>query len=578
MEQMPMNSANIPRWPTWLSLAGLVLVTAVCIFAASQIIQQYAHMPPDFDESVHLLPVRQLAVDLQRGDVAAFVRHTLNQDMLAAYPFLHSWLTFPVWFVSPTITAVRVTSVLFLLPSVVLAFAIGHDLPQSERFRWLAALVSGGLLLCSFPLWVYGGLAYLEGAGLCLTLLALWLYGRSSRNGRWAKHANRYALFASFAVAGAFFTKYNFGLFLIGGIVLNEVVQLLLEVKQQEPSDGRLRRWQYLAAQTAVLLVLWFIYPGHWQRFWAFSNAQEGGLTVWQVESWLYYGRSFFQQYLAGWPFILLAGAGLGYAVWSWRNFSVRALLLYTVVGWLLLIWVPQKAPRFLYTVAPAVFPLSGVFAAVLAAWWYKQERPLRLGVALVAVMWLLWAGTAVGQRFRFFEAAVAAGYVSAPETVEAYQFVAEHTLAQNQRVVILNGWHLFSGPGLQWAFHIQNPENAAAFDKQLVTTILVPEPTPENVEAVLQELYAQGITTLLSIDGSPAGSHSGWSLVEPLLAQGVLEPVASSGPFLLPTKSFALQEALLSGEINNQEALETAVSQERGSLTIHLHLYRVQN
>ena len=429
-----------PRWPVLASLAGLLLVAVAGVWLAAQVIGQYGHMPPDFDEAVHLLPVRQLAVDLQQGDVAAFVRHTFNQDMLAAYPFLHSWLTFPVWTMSPSITAVRVMSVVFLIPAVLLAFAIGHDLVDKPQFRWLAGLVSGGLLLLSFPLWVYGALAYLEGVGLAVSLLALWLYGRSGRNGRWAKYANHYALCTSLAVAGAFFTKYNFGLFLMGGIVLNELVQAFLDLSQrrgERVENGRFRRRFYLGGPTAVLLLLWFVYPGHWQRFWAFGSAQEGGLTFWQVESWLYYPRSLFRQYVNGLPFMLLIGVGLVYGLSCWRNFAYRSLLCYLLVSWLLLIVVPQKAPRFLYTVAPAVFPLAGGLVAALAGWWRGRERPWRLGLAVLAVLWVLWAATAVG-RFRFFDEAVAAGYVSTSETAEMQQFVVEDTLAHNQSVFVL--------------------------------------------------------------------------------------------------------------------------------------------
>ena len=418
---------------------------------------------------------------------------------------------------------------------------------------------------------MYGALASLAGAGVFLTRLAVWLFGRSADNGRWAASANRYALLTSLAVAAAFFTKYNFGLFLLGGIALNEIVQAFLHGWQ-----GRWRRWLYVGGITAVLLLLWFIYPGHWARFWAFGSAQEGGLTVWQLESWLYYGRSLFQQYVVGWPFVLLVGAGLIYGGSRWRDFSYRSLLCYLLVSWLLLLFVPQKAPRFLYTVAPAAFPLAGGLAVAAASWWRDQDRMWRwVGTGLV-IFWVLWAGTAVFQRFQFYEAAVAAGYVSAPETAVMQQFVAEQTLAQNRSVVMLNGWHLFSAPALHWSFYTEHPQSKLAYDEAWVTTRLVPEPTPENIETLLNEWKAQGISTILSIDGSPAGAYAGWALVEPLLAQGAIEPLASSEPLLLPTKSFALQEALLSGEIGSEAELKTAVAAASGSLAVQLHLYRI--
>jgi hypothetical protein len=339
-----------------------------------------------------------------------------------------------------------------------------------------------------------------------------------------------------------------------------------------------LKRWAYLAGPTAVLLLLWFFYPGHWQRFWAFGNAQEGGLGVWQLESWLYYWRSLFTQYVNGLPFALLLGGGLVYGLWRWRSFGVRALLAYALVSWLLLILVPQKAPRFLYTVAPALFPLAGAMTAAGVHWLRGQSRVWRFGVTGLVVLWLVWAGTAVWQRFRFWDTAVAAGYIIAPETSDVQQFIAANTLAQNQQVVILNGWHLFSAPALQWAFYGSHPDSPIPFDAQMVTTQLVPEPTPENLEALVNQWRAQGVTMLVSIDGSPAGAHSGWSLIEPLLAQGLVEPVISSTPVTLPTKSFDLQEALLSGEIGSAAQLATALAEASSALNLQLHLYRLRH
>lgn len=574
-----MNSAEETRppspWPTRIAVLVLLLAAVVGVFWSARIIAQYAHIPPDFDEAVHLLPVRQLALDVRSGDIAAFVRHTLNQDSLAAYPFLHSWLTFPVWLVWPSITAVRVLSSVFLIAAALLAFAIGHDLAASPRLRWLAGLTSGGLLLLSFPLWVYGALAYLEGAGLMVTLLALWLYGRSDGNGRWARQANQYALFASLAVAAAFFTKYNFGLFLVGGIVLNELAGVW---RHQSPARVWMKRWLYLAGPTAVLLLLWCLYPGHWERFWVFGRAQEGGLGVGQLESWLYYWRSLFTQYVNGLPFVLLLGGGLLYGLWHWRSFGVRSLLAYALVSWLLLILVPQKAPRFLYTVAPALFPLAGAFVTTAADWLRRQRRVWQFAAVGMVILWLVWAETAVVQRFRFWDTAVAAGYIIAQETRELQQFIAANTVAQNQRVVILNGWHQFSAPALQWAFYDSQPDSPIPFDAQMVSTQLVPEPTPENLEALVSQWRAQGVTMLVSIDGSPAGAHSGWSLIEPLLTQGIVEPVTSSTPVILPTKSFDLQEALLSGKIGSAAELDTAVAEASGSLNLQFHLYRLRD
>ena len=61
-------------------------------------------------------------------------------------------------------------------------------------------------------------------------------------------------------------------------------------------------------------------------------------------------------------------------------------------------------------------------------------------------------------------------------------------------------------------------------------------------------------------------------------LGQGLVEPVTSSTPVTLPTKSFDLQEALLSGEIGSVAELNTAVTEASGTLNLQFHLYRLRD
>lgn len=540
---------------------------------AAQTIAQFADTPPDFDEAVHLLPVRQLAVDLQQGDLAGFVRHTLNQDQLAAYPFVHAWLTVPAWLAAPGITTARTMSAVYLALAAVVAFGLGHDLRANGRFSWLAGFVAGALTLLALPLWAYAGLAYLEGAGLLVTLLALWLYGRS-----WpvnSPHVWGYAALTSLAVTAAWLTKYNFGLFLVGGIALNECAAVWLARRGPVALDWR-RRWLLLGGPAALVALLWFVWPGHWARFVAFSGAQEGDLAFWRAASWLFYPRSLLTQYSAGWPVALLVIAGLCYGLWRWREFRARSLLAYVLVSWLLLVVVPQKEPRFLYTVAPVVFVLAGGWTAAACVWLWRQSGWWRVGFALATVVWLGGIGTAVAQRFQFFDDAIAAGYASSPAVAPLYRFVQEQTLMQGEGVYLLNSWHLFSHPALLWTYYDEVPDSLLAYDAGRVAAGLVPEPTPANQDALVAALRQQRIRYVATIDGSPAGNYTGWALAEPLVARGLLRPVGSSPPLTLPVRSLAYQEALFSGAYPD---LVTAVAQSsayQSNLTLQLHLYEI--
>lgn len=534
------------RLLTFLAFLFLLTGSAWGVGRSAQTIAQFAHTPPDFDEAVHLLPVRQLAVDLQQGDLAAFVRHTLNQDQLAAYPFVHSWLTVPAWLVVPSITTARTMSAIYLALAVLVAFGLGYDLARNGHFAWLAGFVAGALTLLALPLWAYAGLAYLEGVGLLVTLLALWLYNRT-----WPADspcARRYAALTSLAVAAAWLTKYNFGLFLAGGIALNEGAAVWLAHHGRAALDWR-KRWPLLGGPAAAAALLWFAWPGHWARFVAFSGAQEGDLSFWRAASWLFYARSLLTQYSAGLPVALLVVAGLVYSLWRWREFRTRSLLANLLVSWVLLVIVPQKEPRFLYTVAPTAFVLAGVWAAAMSEWLWRQIGWRRVSLALVAVVWLGWLGTAVVQRFRFFDETLAAGYASPAAMTPLYRFIQEQTLALGDGVYLLNSWHLFNHPALLWTYYDVDPNSALTYNAGLVAAGLVPEPTPANQDAFIADLRQRRIRYVATIDGSPAGNYTGWAMMEPLVARGLVMHVDSSPTFILPIRSFAYQEALFSGE-----------------------------
>ncbi|MDV7390836.1 hypothetical protein RZS08_05760, partial [Arthrospira platensis SPKY1] len=561
--------------------------------------RQFDPYPPDFDEAVHVLPVLQLAGAVQQGDLAAFGRHTLLQERLAAYPFLHSWLILPAWLIEPHVATLRLMSLIFLVGAAGLAFWIGRDLALHGRFPWLAGGLSAGLTLAALPLWVYASVAYLEGAGLLMTMLALWCYGRSFIYGRRSRAQRRWLIAASLAVAGAFFTKYNFGLFVAVAIALNELLALF--TARGPGSDagrqaGAPNRWSrivparlfYLAGPAALLILLWFTNLDRLLNFLVYSQAQEGQLTFWRLESWLYYPDSLFRQYLNGPPSWLLVSGGVVYALLRWRGPTARVLLLYVVMSTLMLIAVPQKEPRFLYTIAPALFPLAGAWAAAAGAWliarFSSSRRPIwsvAVGLAAVGLAIALlgvWQGTAVYHRFTFFPAAQETAYNSSPETADAYAFLAAHTLAQGERLYLVNGWHQFNPYALQWVYYANRPYPPQPFDYWQVRSGLGPAPDQENLADWVASLRRQGISMIATIDGSPAGDYTGWQVAEPLLAQGVLAPVASSPVYALNNWDYNYREAVLAGAFPDRDAWQAARAASRDEFQIQLHIYRLQN
>lgn len=530
-------------------------------------VRAYAHYPPDFDEAVHLLPILQMANTAQQGDLAALWLRSVEQERLAAYPFIHSWLSFPAWLAAPDITTMRLMSLVYLIGAAAFTFWLAHDLTPHGRPRWLAGVIGAGFVLTSFPLWVYGSLAYLEAAGLMLTLLALWLYLRSIQE----PARSGLTVLTSLAVTLAFFTKYNFGLFLIAGIGLNEAVQAGLT--RHIPW----RRLLYLSGPAALLLLLWFADPERLQRLLLYSRSQQGQAHFWQLQSWLYYPSSLYHHYLSSFISLLLVVGGLLYGLVRWRSPAERAILGYLLVSWLLLIVVPQKAPRFLYTVAPTAFLLVGP-CVVEAIHWFQQRYPAWQRLLLLTLLFLFgWQAVAAHRHFTFFPHALEIAYDSAPATAEAYRFVVTHTLAQNQKLHMLNSWHLFNPLSLQWVYYTDQGYPPESINYGWVTTSLAPEPTADNLAQLLNELRRQGSQAVLSIDGSPAGAYSGWAVVEPLLAQGALEPVASSPNYTLNRWSDSYREQVLAGDFADEATLQAARTTNRGEFEIRLHLYRIR-
>jgi 4-amino-4-deoxy-L-arabinose transferase-like glycosyltransferase len=550
-----------PRLAAFLLLLLLSTLTALQV---GQEVRQFAHYPPDFDEAVHLLPIVQVANALQRGDLAAFWQATNEQDQLAAYPFVHSWLSAPVWLVRPGITPQRWFNLLLVVASILVAFTIGHRLASTRR--WLAGLVSGGLILASLPIWLFGSLVYLEGAGLLITLFTIYSYIRAEEG------ETGWLIAASVGVAAAFLTKYNFGIFLIVAIGLNELAGWLLRGFSALPWQ----RWLRLGLPAVVIALLWFAAPGRLDRFLGYSRAQEGHYTIWEWASWLYYPQSFYDHYLAGPAALLPVLAGLILALIWWRDGRYRLILLYTLVSWLFLLLVPQKVPRFLYTTAAALLLLGGPFAA----WLYEQVagygRRVRQLALLLVLAWAIWLGAAIRHQFSYLNPALDVAFDSVPDAAVGYNWISERTLAHGQRVIILNGYHLFSAYALQWQHYRNQGLPKVPLDFTIARTQLAPEPTPANLEALLASWRDQGIAYVVSIDGSPAGLHTGWTVVEPLVSQGYLELVDSSGPLTQRNWDAHYRERTIAAYFASWEEWEQFRQERPGTYEIRLHLYRL--
>jgi len=255
-----------------------------------------------------------------------------------------------------------------------------------------------------------------------------------------------------------------------------------------------------------------------------------------------------------------------------------RAVLSYLLVGLVVLILVPQKTPRFLYTTAATAFMVGGGAAAWAAARLTTRLRSARARVcagALAVVLLGIEADDAL-HRLSYLDAAQEVVYSTTSDTARAYQFVVEHTLAQSIRPLILNSWHAFNPYSLAWQYYSAQGKAAVVRTYELAAADFAPVPTPENLDRLLQSLAAQGVGVLVSIDGSPAGSSTGWQIVEALRVRGDAEPIASSDRYVFVAWSNDYRDRVLAGDLRNRAELDVVRRSGRREFEARLHLYRV--
>jgi hypothetical protein len=556
------------RW--LLAFASLLALVGLVGATVSSGVRTHQVCAPTFDEAVHILPAAQAADDLRRLDFVSFLRHSYEQDSIAQYPFFHSWLMSLFFLLaSPDLTVGRVSNVAFVCLSVLLAFFLAGELSPRKDLRWLAGWIGAGMVLAAMPLWVYGSRVYLEPAGLLVTLAALFCYVKAP-----PEHARRFWLVCTSLLATAsFFTKYSFGLFVLGGLGLSEALGWL--VMRRRPGI----RCLCLFAPCVVVLLLWLVNPDKLIGFLAYSRAQDPNMALWSIGSLTYYLRGVSQVYVATPLVFVLMLSGVGYSVCRMRDHRYRALVSYLLVSLVMVTFVPQKSHRFAYTIAPAALLLGGAGTVWIVERLFGVLRSpgLRYGVAALLVLLLCLAVGGVVHRFSFLPAAQDMIYACPPANIRpAYRFVLEHTLDRNVKPYILNYWHRFDHYGLVWEYYSESRMPMVGDPYQLAAAGFAPEPTPENLDGLMLKLREQGVGVLVSIDGSPAGNYTGWQVVEPLWARGDLEWVASSAPFTIVAWSDAYEEHALAGDFRDRQDLDAERREGLKEFSVQLHLYAV--
>jgi hypothetical protein len=545
-------------------MALLCLIFVLGVTRAAPVIRSFAARPPDFDAAVHLLPAYQIARDVRQLDFGKLWQHTYEQDGIAYYPFMHSWMMTPIWIWHlPDLNWARISSLSYLGVGAILAFLIGHTLARKNR--WLSGLINGLVLLSALILWVYASFTYLEAAGLSMILLALLFYLRAEENDRHLPWLTGSGL----AATGAFLVKYSFGIFALAGLGLAEVLRLV------STRHWSWRRLAFLMAPVIILWGGWLVLPEKWGRFYSYSHSQPANVDFWSTDSWLFYLRSLWDHYAASPISQSLLILSIIYSVRNWRHHGSRSTLGYGVAGLMVLtVIVPEKHLRFGYPMLPILLLLVGPLIAQATDIASRTPQRTRVVLALLASVLLCVDARAVIHRFGYYRAALETVYTSAPDTSRAYRFVVAHTLESGMRPYIMNFWHLFSQYGVLWEYIERHGGDPADYEYRWVAAGYAPKPTPKNLQQFTTRLRRRGLDTLVSIDGSPAGSYTGWQVVKPLWDKGEIDLLADSPPYTLLDWSPEYQSRVFAGAFADLDEWQRARQAGRVEFTITLHLY----
>jgi 4-amino-4-deoxy-L-arabinose transferase-like glycosyltransferase len=571
------------RQAEWLNLfAVLVLTLAVAVWLADYV-QRNATYSFDSDEGVHAFNALRVSAYLRDGDLAGALNDTLRQSF---YPPVHPWLLGMVLLlVNATHANARLVSLALYALDVLLLYALGRWLARHTRFPWLAGLMASLLALTSPPLWVLGSLVYLETAGVMFVLVTFWGYWQGVAWRKWGW------LVAGLAIMIATLTKYPYGLFLIPPLAVAMVVQALPTLRRHrlasQDSGTLIVRLTLLALPSVVMMLVWIVLPVTRNGLANYIAATEDLAQTAQPSFFAhmaFYLKSVWLQFSPS-PLIAvgLAAAFLVSLV-RWRNSELWPLALFFAWHLVGISVHGGLAQRFLITAMPALWLMGGVWAARVAdAWprWTAQrqsgKRVARIAMWTAIIALALTSGLGLAWRVTLYPMLYRLSLETDTRAEELYRWTAEQISSGGVRIGLVNDWDQMSGPALGWELTTRRAPNAVPRRADLVTVWemhRLPEPTPDNVAALRDQMNAHGLNTIVAYTAPGVGIKR---------LQGTLT-ILGDKTRLLGQRDFPLRwywpdrldDRLYEGESLDQEQLQAAIDQlgTDRSLTVQVYAY----
>lgn len=546
--------------PKIIGFTVVILVNlAVAIFLTNLIVARQ-HYPLDGDEATHALRGLSLTLDLQRADLGDFVRHSYNQSV---YPPGNSWFESFVFllFGTSTLTA-RMYTLSFLLGSTFALYGIGLEL--DKKWGWLIGLIAVFLAVSSQFILIYSALIMLELPGLFVSLVTLLLYIRGSKK-------NRTTLFVavSLMMAITVMFKYQYGIIILGTISLSEVVRVVMD--RSTIRKRLIKRWLLLFLPFILLMVFWFFGEQNVDGFLYYIGAQPKQVNYYELENLVFYPRSFLYHYAPSLLIAVLSIASLFWGFFHSHNETIRILLNYCLVGFMIFTAKESNNPRFFLTVVPGVYLLFAAMVVWFSTSWISKRtekyRPATvLSLTLIGLS-ILSLPSAVN-RLKAIPPLLTTELETDPRANDMVEWILKQT--NNQRIYLINPWDQFTSLNMEWYRVIHFLEDNQNLDDLGIPYINLEEISTERIATIEEQLKAFGTEYLVVLEGGPNGTQN-WREYESAIGNK-LEPIA--------TKDFHLNAYNLNNWIKRSEitikTLDDAAKKYNQELLITVLVYKV--
>jgi 4-amino-4-deoxy-L-arabinose transferase-like glycosyltransferase len=495
------------------ALSVLVFLTLTCLTVGwlAGFVQRNAAYPFDSDEGLHAYEALRVSAHLRDGDWVGAAAASLRQSF---YPPLHSWLLGIVLTgLSATHAAVRWFSLAVYALDVCVLYALGRWLARGARWPWLAGLAAALPALMASPMWILSSLVYLEMLGVLFGLLTFWGYWQGLAGRAWGW------LVAGLGIGLAWLTKYPYWLLLIIPVPLALVVTTILA-----PHTGS--RWPVLFNRLAMVMLPSALVVLTWVAWPVTRSGLADYIAVTQdlgaraqpslLAQLAFYLKSIWTQFGPS-PLIALGlGAAFIASAARWRDDELRLLLFYFVWHLASISIHGGLAPRFLATAMPALWLMGGVGAARVADAWPGWMAQCRVSSQRY-LAWLMLALTAVALVATTVSGLIRQQviyptlYMLSLETdlraADLYQWTAARIAPGAARLGLVNDWDQMSGLALGWELTTQRTCTPHKADLVAVWEMhRLPDPTPEDVAALQDQMNARGLNYLVAYTAPGVG------------------------------------------------------------------------